>query len=91
MLGALGVKNKKNTHMLKTMPRFECHFEKHTKVLGITLMHSSDIRNTNIFRRCSKKSIFKYLKKNIIMIQRLENWPLYQVFSSIFKKAQKNV
>jgi hypothetical protein len=25
------------------------------------------------------------------MIQRLENWPLYQVFSSIFKKAQKNV
>jgi len=25
------------------------------------------------------------------MIQRLENWPLYQVFSSIFLKAQKNV
>jgi hypothetical protein len=23
------------------------------------------------------------------MIQRLENWPLYQVFSSIFLKAQK--
>ncbi len=46
--------------------------------------HSSDIRNTSIFRRCSKRSIFKYLKKNIIKIQRLENWPLYQVFSSIF-------
>ncbi len=24
--------------------------------------HSSDIRNTHIFRRCSKRSIFKYLK-----------------------------
>jgi hypothetical protein len=53
--------------------------------------HSSDIRNTSIFRRCSKRSIFKYFLKNIIMIQRLENWPLYQVFSSIFLKAQKNV
>jgi hypothetical protein len=46
--------------------------------------HSSDIRNTSIFRSCSKRSIFKYFFKNIIMIQRLENWPLYQVFSSIF-------
>ncbi len=54
-------------------------------------LHSSDIRNTSIFRRCSKRSIFKYFFKNIIKIQRLENWPLYQVFSSIFKKAQKNV
>ncbi len=53
--------------------------------------HSSDIRNTSIFRRCSKRSIFKYFKKSIIKIQRLENWPLYQVFSSIKKKAQKNV
>jgi len=53
--------------------------------------HSSDIRNTSIFRRCSKRSIFKYFLKNIIKIQRLENWPLYQVFSSIFKKAQKNI
>jgi len=54
-------------------------------------MHSSDIRNTSIFRRCSKRSIFKYLKNNIIKIQRFENWPLYQVFSIIFLKAQKNV
>jgi len=45
----------------------------------------------SIFRRCSKRSIFKYLKKNIIKIQRLENWPLYKVFLSIFKKAQKYV
>jgi hypothetical protein len=54
-------------------------------------LHSSDIRNTSIFWRCSKRSIFKYFKKIIIIIQRLENWPLYQVFSSIFLKAQKNV
>jgi hypothetical protein len=53
--------------------------------------HSSDIRNMSIFRRCSKRSIFKYFLKNHYIIQRLENWPLYQVFSSIFKKAQKNV
>jgi hypothetical protein len=38
-----------------------------------------------------KKKYFQVFKKNIIKIQRLENWPLYQVFSSIFKKAQKNV
>jgi hypothetical protein len=53
--------------------------------------HSSDIRNTSIFWRCSKRSIFKYFKKNIIKIQRLENWPLYNVFLSIFLKAQKYV
>jgi len=58
---------------------------------GSPILHSSDIRNTSIFRRCSKRSIFKNFLKNIIMIQRLENWPLYQVFSSIFLKAQKNV
>ncbi len=53
--------------------------------------HSSDIRNTSSFRRCSKRSIFKYFIKNIIKIQRLENWPLYHIFSSIFFKAQKYV
>jgi uncharacterized membrane protein len=42
--------------------------------------HRSDIRNTSISQRCSKKSIFKYFKKIIIKIQRLENWPLYKVF-----------
>jgi len=31
-------------------------------VLIDTLNHSSDIRNTRIFRRCSKRSIFKYFK-----------------------------
>jgi hypothetical protein len=45
-----------------------------------TLGHRSDIRNTSISQRCSKRSIFKYLKKIIIKIQRLENWPLYKVF-----------
>jgi hypothetical protein len=51
---------------------------------NLSFNHSSDIRNTSIFRRCSKRSIFKYFLKNILIIQRLENWPLYQVFSSIF-------
>jgi len=55
------------------------------------LTHSSDIRNTSISQRCSKRSIFKYFKKIIIKIQRLENWPLYKVFLSIFLKAQKYV
>ncbi len=61
----------------------------HTSPFSITFIffHSSDIQNTSIFRRCSKRSIFKYFKKNIIKIQRLENWPLYQVFSSILKKT----
>jgi hypothetical protein len=27
-----------------------------------SMWHSSDIRNTRIFRRCSKRSIFKYFK-----------------------------
>jgi len=58
---------------------------------GECFVHSSDIRNTSIFRRCSKRSIFKFFLKNIIKIQRLENWPLYPVFSSIFFKTQKNV
>jgi hypothetical protein len=31
-------------------------------VIDFTRYHSSDIRNACIFRRCSKKSIFKYLK-----------------------------
>ncbi len=42
--------------------------------------HRSDIWNTSISQRCSKRSIFKYLKKIIIKIQRLENWPLYKLF-----------
>jgi hypothetical protein len=67
-----------------------CDF-KSLLVIHYNKRHSSDIRNTSIFRRCSKRSIFKYFKKNIIIIQRLENWPLYQVFSSILKNAQKNV
>jgi hypothetical protein len=37
-----------------------------------------------------KKKYFQVFFKKIIKIQRLENWPLYQVFSSIFLKAQKN-
>jgi capsule polysaccharide export protein KpsC/LpsZ len=33
----------------------------HIAIQG-THKHSSDIRNTRIFRRCSKRSIFKYFK-----------------------------
>ncbi len=53
------------------------------------LYHSSDIRNTSISQRCSKRSIFKYFKKIIIKIQRFENWSLYKVFLSIFFKSPK--
>jgi hypothetical protein len=31
-------------------------------ITKLSFSHSSDIRNTRIFRRCSKRSIFKYFK-----------------------------
>jgi hypothetical protein len=45
-----------------------------------------------VFFEGAQKEVFSNIfKKNIIIIQRLENWPLYQIFSSIFLKAQKNI
>jgi hypothetical protein len=45
-----------------------------------------------VFFEGAQKEVFSSIfKKNIIKIQRLDNWPLYQVFSSIFLKAQKYV
>jgi hypothetical protein len=55
-------------------------FEKGKFLEDILQKHRSDIRNSSISQRCSKRSIFKYFKKIIIKIQRLENWPLYKVF-----------
>jgi hypothetical protein len=53
----------------------------------MSIFHSSDIRNTSIFRRCSKRSIFKYLKKNIIKIQKGRKLAFV---SSIFKYFLKS-
>jgi hypothetical protein len=36
------------------------------------------------FSKVLKKKYFQVFFKKFIIIQRLENWPLYQVFSSIF-------
>jgi hypothetical protein len=45
-----------------------------------------------VFFEGAQKEVFSSIfLKIIIIIQRLENWPLYQVFSNIFSKAQKNV
>jgi hypothetical protein len=55
----------------------------------ISIVVTYEIR---VFFEGAEKEVFSSIfKKNIIKIQRLENWPLYQVFSSIFLKAQKNV
>ncbi len=37
-----------------------------------------------VFFEGAQKEVFSSFLKNIIKIKRLENWPLYQVFSSIF-------
>jgi hypothetical protein len=44
-----------------------------------------------VFFEGAQKEVFSTIFLKIIKIQRLENWPLYQVFSIIFLKAQKNV
>jgi hypothetical protein len=45
-----------------------------------------------VFFEGAQKEVFSSIfKKNIIKIQRFENWPLYKVFLSIFLKAQKYV
>jgi hypothetical protein len=44
-----------------------------------------------VFFKGAQKEVFSSFFFLIIKIQRLENRPLYQVFSSIFLKAQKYV
>jgi len=77
--------NVDNHYEKLSLPKAHYLSTKTQKITHIQLLCIVVTYEIRVFFEGAKKEAFSsILKKNIIMIQRLENWPLYQVFSSIF-------